>query len=146
MIRIGTIEVRRAGLAAVAALCILAIGCSDDDENGMGPEADPIIGTWVSTSLVADGQDLSAVGIVLTLTFEENGDYSLTVAGDATGVFCETGTTCSESGTFTYTSSRFTFDPGTVDETDLDYSISGDTLTVTGDIEGTNVTFVFDRQ
>lgn len=124
---------------------VLFAGSCGDEANMNGPGSDPLLGTWVSTSLMAGGMELSDNGLTLTFTFESDGTYTSSFANDTDMVFCETATSCTDAGSFTHTSTQFTLDPGTTDEAVVGYSISGSVMTVTGDIDGTPIVFVFSR-
>ena len=132
----------------VAQLCATSIiipwiaGCSDDDD-GTGPNS-PLVGSWNATSLVALGNDLIALGMDLTLTLSEAGDYTLDISGDLIGA-CDPDPSCSQSGSYTNTDTQITLDPGTAEAVTLAYVIQGTTLTLTGAINGTPVSFTFTR-
>lgn len=132
----------------VAQLCATSIltpwitGCSDDDD-GTGPNS-PLVGSWNATSIVALGNDLIALGMDLTLTLSEAGDYTLDISGDLIGA-CEPNPSCTQTGAYTNTETEITLDPGTAEEVTLSYVIQGTTLTLTGAINGTPVAFTFAR-
>lgn len=136
---LGTI--RRSALVVIAALIPVAVACSDGFEPPAG-----LAGTWNATSLIVDGDDYVAEGMTLRFTFSDNGDYSYTVTGDLLD-FCDAGgPNCSDGGDYTATSSQLTFDPGSTDEETFSWTIAGDTLTVSGTIDGLVLVFTFQRQ
>ena len=128
--------------AAVFLLPIL-VSCSSDDEP-TGNNANPLVGTWHVTSFQALGSDFVQEGMSLTFTINEGGTYSLAVTGDAVGA-CDTGTSCTNTGTWSSTTTTFTLDPGTQDAVTFNYSISGNTMTWTGSIDGNAATIVSTR-
>lgn len=89
--------------------------------------------------------DALAGGVSFTITFSSNGTWSSTVSGDTNGFFCDTGTACTDGGTYTSTASTLTLDPGTIDETALNYTLSGNTVTLTGSIDGNAVSATFTK-
>lgn len=139
--------IRRLAAVIVALTLPFALSCGDDNDGTTGPngQGSALVGTWNATSFVAEGTDFVDTGITFTITLNDNGTYSLAVSGDTLGAFCDSGTSCSDSGSFESTSTTLTFDPGTVDEAAFDYSISGNTLTLDGEIEGTAVTATFQK-
>jgi len=138
---------RRTLHSAVLSLALAGTiaGCSSD-EDATGPGAiDPaVLGTWNATNLDAGTGDLIGQGMTLSFFFGGDGGYSFTVTGDLAGI-CDTGTACSEGGDFTASATQIVLDPGTIDETFINYSISGTTMTTTVDIDGTVATIVFDN-
>lgn len=139
-------------LFALVGLLPVIAGCSDSNNGsggsgggGTGPPAVPaLVGSWLSTSLVAGGVDASTQGMTLNFTFTNTSQYSMAVTGDLLG-FCTPGPNCTDNGDFSSTSTQLTFDPGTVDATTLNYAIVGTVLTVLGTIDGTSVTFTFTK-
>ena len=119
------------------------LGCGDSSK-GTGPGSQ-LVGSWNATSFQVPGTDLIADGMSLTMTFTSGGSYTLQFTNAPAGTFCQAGTNCTESGSFTSTASTLTFDPGTVDETTFNYVIQGTTVTVTGVIEGDQVTIVLEK-
>lgn len=136
----------RSARSSAIAKSLSATACSDSEDGVNGPAPAPLLGTWVSTSLMADGVELTGGGLTLTVTFSDDGTFSTSTVNDAAGVFCETETSCTDGGTLTFRSTQFTFDPGLPDEATLNYTISGTVLTVSGDLDGTAAVLVFDRQ
>ncbi|MGE0157758.1 MAG: hypothetical protein AB7T31_00025 [Gemmatimonadales bacterium] len=65
----------RARLGAVVLAWSLAAGCADP----AGVRVSDVAGTYVATSLVAEGDDVLAAGGSLTLTFQPNGLMSGTL-------------------------------------------------------------------
>jgi Lipocalin-like domain len=124
---------------------VLFAGSCDDEANMNGPGSDALLGSWVSTSLMAGGMELNTNGLTLTITFESDGTYTTSFANDLDMLFCEGATSCTDGGPYTRTGTQITLDAGTTDESVVGYSISGDTMTVTGDIDGTPIVFVFHR-
>lgn len=124
---------------------VLFAGSCNDNANMNGPGSDALLGTWVSTSLMAGGMELSDNGLTLTITFESDGTYTTSFTSDLDMIFCEGATSCTDGGPYTRTGTQITLDAGTTDESVVGYSISGDTMTVTGDIDGTPIVFVFRR-
>ena len=132
-------------LAQVGATLVLSpwiTGCSDDDD-GTGPNS-TLVGTWNATSIQALGNDFVALGMDLTLTLTEAGDYTLEVSGDLIGA-CAPNPSCTQNGPYTNTETQITLDPGTAEEVTFSYVIQGTTLTFTGAIDGTPVVFTFTR-
>ncbi|MFV1988013.1 MAG: lipocalin family protein [Gemmatimonadota bacterium] len=136
---------RKFAVAAIA-LSLVAVGCSDSDGGPNGPDPDPLIGTWSATSILADGTEIQVGGLTLTITFGDDGMFATSTTNDADGIFCEGATSCTDEGAFTFTSTQLTFDVGSVDEAILNYTITGNTLTVSGDIDGTAMVMTFTRQ
>jgi len=131
--------VRRSTLLILAALIPVTFACSDGFEPPAG-----LVGTWSATSLVVGGVDYRAEGMTLSFTFTDGGEYSYTVTGDQLD-FCDAAA-CSDGGDFTTTASEITFDPGTVDAETFSWTIAGDTLTVSGTVDGAALVFTFQRQ
>jgi len=132
-----------ASSALVAVLLPVLASCSSDDDDPVGT-SDPVVGTWNATSFMAFGQDVVAQGMGLSITLNANGTYSLSVTNDLIGA-CEPATSCTESGSYSSTSTQIVIDPGTADEETFSYSIQGSTMTLTGTIDAVPVTIVFTR-
>ena len=101
------------------------------DHSGCSPLADEnlLIGSWMITSLKADGVELLGGSVSLVFTFESDLTYSESVSGDTDNLFCEDATSCADGGTYLFTSTHLTLcDPG-CDEF-FDYAISGNTITI----------------
>jgi hypothetical protein len=126
-------NVRRAIWLAASTVALLAlplvIGCGDDD--GTGTSGLGLVGSWRATSIqIDDVEVLAGTDLSVTMTFGSDGTYSSSVSGDTDHLFCDTTTSCTETGTYIHTSMTFTVcDPG-CDEA-ASYTISGNTLTVT---------------
>lgn len=129
---------RIAAALAIASMAPLVLACGDDNV------ADPnleLLGTWNATVLLVDGVDLIDEGMTLSFTFSANGEYSYNVTGDLLE-FCDIVTDCTDGGDFTATSTRFTLDPG-LEPVVLSYSVTGNTLTVTGTVDGSQLAWTF---
>jgi len=85
-------------------------GCSEDD---------PIVGTWKLYSV--DGE-LVGNEVDLSITFTEDGDYTMTAVGE--------GWDDSESGSYSTAGSTLTVNPAGDDSWTSTFSISGDTMTI----------------
>jgi len=129
---------RIAATLAIASIAPLVAGCGDD--SGVDPALD-LVGTWNATVLMVDGVDLIGEGMTLSFTFSADGEYSYNVTGDLLD-FCDAGPDCTDGGDFTATISRFTLDPG-LEPVVLNYSVTGNTLTVTGTVDGTVLAWTF---
>ena len=128
----------------IGLLALLALAACSDDDGGTGPAASALHGTWNSTSLVANGMDAANLGMAMSFTFNSNDTYSFSVTQDELDL-CGGATDCSDSGTYSATGTTLTFDPGSSDATTLSWSVSGDTLSVTGMVDGVNLSFTFVR-
>ena len=127
---------------SVAALVGFAACDDDDDDTGLGPTL-PIVGTWSATSLVANGEDLVAGGMTLNATFDDSGVYVFHIVGDLLGL-CGGESECNVTGNWTGTESTITINPGE-DPTTISYVTTGETLTLTGSLEGVPATIVFEK-
>ena len=134
-------RITRRSLFAASFLAVALAACSSDESTGPDPA---LIGDWNATSIVALGTDLIADGMTLVATVNNDGTYELDITGDLMGA-CDPGPDCVVTGDYTATATQITFDPGTVDQTVLNYSISGNNLTLSGNIGGIPVTFAFTR-
>ncbi len=134
-------RITRRSLFAAASLVVVLAACSEDKATGPDPA---LIGVWNATSINALGTDLIADGMTLTATVNNDGTYELDITGDLMGA-CDPGPDCVVTGDYTATATQITFDPGTVDQTVLSYSINGNNLTLSGNIGGIPVTFAFTR-
>jgi len=136
-------------LALISQLCLagmvpLATSCSNNDNNPSGPDANlPVVGTWTATSLMVNGEDLIAKGMVLNATFDDSGIYVFHVVGDLLGL-CGEETECNITGDWTGTDNEVTLNPGETPTT-IDYVTSGDTLTMTGTLAEQPTTIVFQK-
>ena len=125
---------RSQALAAVCLSTLLVLpGCSDLME-----PPPQLVGLWTATSLTAGGQDEIANGLQLSIRFNADNSYTITVNND-TIFYCEGETNCTDEGEYEATASQITFDPGTEFEATATYSISGDTMTFSGNFEGLSV-------
>ena len=110
--------------------------CGDDDPTGV---ASDLVGTWQVTSFQAIGfPDFIAAGMAVTVTLTDT-DYALVIT-NAQADLCDGAANCTNTGTYSATSSQITLDPGTPDAITFSYTISGSTMTWTGSIEGIPVT------
>ena len=73
-----------------------------------------------------------------------DGGQSFTVANDQGGL-CDVGTSCTETGSYTASDTQIILDPNEDPQT-LNYLISGSTVTVNADMEGTPITLVMDKE
>lgn len=134
---------QRHRLLAMALLLPLAVACSDNDATGPAP--DPLAGTWQATSFEALGIDVIDLGMSMRLTLTAARTYTMVITNDAIGA-CDEDSSCTAAGTYSSTSTQLTFDPGLEDEVTFTYLIQGSTMTLTGDIDGTPVTMVLQKQ
>jgi hypothetical protein len=117
--------------------------CSDDDP--AAPTGDPLLGTWNATSLTATGvPNPIGLGMTMALTFSSGGTFNIVFTNDIVG-FCDGAASCTQTGTYTSTATTLTIDPSDSDPGTFSYTISGTVLTLTGDIDGTQATFVFQK-
>jgi len=136
-------------LALITQLCLagmvpLAAGCNDDNNEAAGPDANlPVVGTWTATSLMVNGEDLVAKGMIMNVTFDDSGVYVFHVVGDLLGL-CGDDTECNITGDWTGTDNEVTLNPGETPTT-IDYVTSGDTLTMTGTLAEQPTTIVFQK-
>jgi hypothetical protein len=126
----------------MAVLFPLAAACSDSGTTGLA--ADRVVGTWDVTSFQALGVDVIQQGMTMELTLTAGKTYTIVITGDAIGT-CEAASDCTETGSYSSTSTQITIDPGLEDEVTFNYSINGTTMTFTGDIDGIPVTMVLQR-
>ncbi len=127
---------------AIAAAASVLSGCDDSTS----PRASGLVGTWKAESVTALATDFIAAGMALSATLTDGGGYTLNVANDASGFFCETGTDCIPSGTYTHTDTQITFDPGEATALTFTYSIQGSTMLFSGVIGGATASLTFTRQ
>ncbi len=113
--------------------------------NGPVTVFNPLLGTWGATSFKVDGVEvLAGTSLTFTVTLNDDLTFSESVSGDTGQVLCEGPTSCSDSGTYLYNTTDFSLcDPG-CDER-LQYTISGNTLTVTFMDGTTPVVIIFMR-
>jgi hypothetical protein len=132
-----------AALLVTLAIVPLTFTCAG--EEGLGPEADPLIGNWDATTFVVDGSDLIADGAAIFFSFFDDGGYFFSVNNETSGLLCEGVASCTDEGDFDVVGGTIVFDPGTVDEVSLSFTISGNTLTVSGSIVGFSLSATFVR-
>ena len=120
-------------------------GCSTDENGGNTGAGSVVIGTWDATTFNLLGTELIGAGMGIVFTFEAAGTYIFDVTNDQAG-FCDVGTACTDGGDYTATATVITLDPGTTDATVLNYTISGNTMTVTALVEGAPITATFDKR
>lgn len=123
---------------------IAAFGCSDPVDTDI---QEAFLGDWISTSFVVDGLELMTPpsDFYLSWGFYSDGSYQLIAGVDDIGFICDLGTSCRDDGDFTFTGNVITLDPGTADEFGFQYSVSGNTLTVSGSVDGTPFSATFER-
>ncbi len=125
-------------------LLSLAAACSSNDSSS--PGADPWVGTWHATSFVIAGVgDVIAGGMTITVTLNSNGTYSLHFTNDAVGACSTPGSDCTQTGNYSHSGNMITIDAGTADAVTFNYTISGSTMTWTGNIDGNNVTITLTK-
>jgi hypothetical protein len=133
-----------AAFTLVAALAF-ATGCGDED--GTGPDGDPIVASWQVSSFSDGTTDFIAAGMTLNITLSSNDTYTFMATNDQVGVCSDLGTTtCTTTGTYSHTSSQIIIDPDDPEgAATFNYSISGNTMTWTGSIDDTAVTVVMTK-
>lgn len=137
---------RRTISAAILTLALgwTVAGCSSD-EGGTAPGVNPaVVGTWNATSFDAGGTELIGLGMSFSFTFTSAGSYTITITNDQGGL-CDVGVDCVETGSYTATDTQIVLEPGTAAEETLNYTISGSTMTVNADIDGTLITVVLNK-
>ncbi|HSH76200.1 MAG TPA: hypothetical protein VLA09_10995 [Longimicrobiales bacterium] len=134
----------RSAHIVLASLLFLS-GCDGDSTDPNVEEA--FIGNWIATSFVVDGVELIDIGSAFNVSFGffADGSYQLIVGGDEGFLFCDAVPSCVDDGDFTFSGNVITLDPGTVFELSLQYSVTGDTLAVSGNLNGSQFTAVFER-
>lgn len=120
-------------------------GCGSDSDNTRPGVNSAVVGTWNATSFILQGNDLIAQGMSLSFTFAASGDYTFTVTNDQGGL-CEGAANCSDGGPYDASATQITLDPGTQDVTILNYTIVGNTMSVTATIDRTALTATFTKQ
>lgn len=127
---------RRASLV-FGLVSTLVLACGGDSSTGPAID-EAFIGTWDATSFVVAGTELITPesSFFVSLGLYSDGSYELIVTGHQSGLFCEGPASCNIDGDYTFTGDALTFDPGTEDELNATYSVSGDLLTVSGTIDG----------
>lgn len=133
---------KRRSLFAASLFVAALAACSSDSATGPNPA---LYGSWNCTNFLALGQDLIVDGgMTLQGTFTNTNTYTLAVTGDLTGS-CSPGPDCVVSGDYSATGSRLTFDPGTPGAITVNYSIAGDILTLSGNLNGVPATITLQR-
>ena len=119
-------------------------GCATDENGDSAGSA--IIGNWNATTFVVGGVDAIAAGMGLIFTFDNAGDYTFNITNDQVGL-CEgnVGDNCSDAGAFDASGTQIVLDPEDEEPTVLNYSVSGETMTITATIDGQGLTATFDR-
>ena len=120
-------------------------GCGSDSDNTGPGVNNAVVGTWNATSFVLQGNDLIAQGMSLSFTFAASGDYTFTVTNDQGGL-CDGAANCSDGGPYNASGTQVTLDPATIDEAILNYTIAGNTMSVTATIDGMALTATFTKQ
>ncbi len=132
-----------AGFCAAVTLAPTLSGCGSDG-GGNGP-GNAIVTAWDVTSFVVQGTDVIAGGMTFAIDLAPGGTYTFDVTNDQIGI-CTPGPDCVDTGPYSYTATTLTFDPGTPDETTVNYTIQGATATLTGTIGGFPVTITLQKQ
>lgn len=134
------------GTLVLAAACVTALGACGEDSPMENNDDDTIFGIWDATSFNALGTDFIDTGLTVVLNLTGSGQITIDFAGDLLSTFCDTGTTCTQSGDYVATETTITVAPGTEDELTFNYTLSGDTMTWTGLIDNISATIVFSRR
>ena len=120
-------------------------GCSTDENGGNTGAGSAAVGTWNATNFTAAGTDLIAAGMTMAFTFNTSGTYSFSITNDQGGL-CDGPADCTDGGDYTATDTQITLDPGTIDVAVLNYSINGNTMSISTTIDGVAITGTFDKQ
>jgi len=128
-----------------AAVAWSASGCGSDGDNAGPGGNDAVVGTWDAANFIVQGTDLIAQGMSLSFTFSPSGGYSLTIINDQGGL-CDGAANCSDNGVYSASGTQISLDSGTIDEATLNYTIAGNTMTVTAVIDGTPIAATFTKQ
>lgn len=136
-----TNKLKTAGVLLLGA-ALLTAGCGED-EGSTAPVPTSILGTWIVTSIMVEGNDLAQLGMVLSFHFSADGEYSFLVTEDQLGM-CDAGPFCEDFGDFDVTATQIIFDPAE-DPKPFSYSVSGDVMTLTGVMNGIPVTLTLER-
>jgi hypothetical protein len=137
-------NVRRLAWAGLFLAAPLAAGCGGSD----GP-TDPdvsLVGTWNVTHLAALGTNFISLGMAVSVVFNSNDTYSFSITGDLVGICEEPATSCTQTGTWSSTSSQLTLDPSDADPVTFSYSITGSTMTWAGALAGVPATVTLVKQ
>jgi hypothetical protein len=129
-------------LTLAVAFTPLAAGCGGEEPTGAKQATDTgqntIVGSWTATSLTAPSQPgwgdaVVDDGLLVRLTFDESSRYWFSVSNDdpADPWLCDNAASCAWRGTYSTSGDTVVFDEGAGDERSADYSMSGDTLTLT---------------
>ncbi len=123
----------------------------DDPSNNSGSATvvaigPSLVGLWRATSVLQNGVELLVgTSTQFIINLMGDGTFLESVAGDTQELFCDEETSCTDDGTWYVMGTRFFIcDPGCDDE-DLQYTISGNTLTVVVVDEDPVTTIVFVR-
>ena len=146
---------RRSFRGAIMALALgwAVTGCSSTEPSGGGGGGggggnSAVVGTWNATSFVDTGAgfDLVGAGMSLTMTLTSAGGYTLSIQNDMG--LCDFGQmSCSETGSYTATSSQIDFDDDGGDGGfAMSYAIIGNEMSVSGTIDGQSFTGMFTKQ
>ena len=120
---------RQTALTFAAVLLPLVLGCGDDGTGADDTDGNPLVGTWTATSVKIDGVEaLVGTSLSFTVTMNANETFSESVSGDLDQVICDVGTSCTDNGTYEYTSTTLSFCDPQCDEVGQ-YTISGTVLT-----------------
>lgn len=123
-----------------------SLACGSDGGNGPGGGVvAALVATWDVTSFVAGGTDLVQSGMGLSMALDNTGGYTLDYTNDQTGN-CDPNPDCTNTGAWSATGTKMTFDPGTPDAVTLNYTVQGTTLTLTGTIDITPVLITAEKQ
>lgn len=134
---------RRFSAAALLLAAAFAPGCSDDEPTT--PTA-TLVGTWNATHLTALGTNAISLGMTASVTFTNSNAFTLVITGDLVGFCGESITSCTETGTYTATTTQLTMDPVDGDPITVNYSITGNTMTWTGSLAGIPATVTLAKQ
>ena len=131
---------RRMVVAALA----LSAACSGSD--GPTDPDETLVGTWNVTHLAVLGSNLISLGMTATVAFTAQDTYTFTITGDLTGICGAPVTSCTQTGTWSATSSQLTLDSSVADPVTFSYSITGSTMTWTGALQGIPATVTLVKQ
>jgi hypothetical protein len=128
----------RFGIAMAVALAAVLSTARCGNGASTGPIPTPLLGTWIVTSLIVNGEDLAAQGMHLSFHFSAEGEYSYLVQNDLFDM-CDGASSCSDWGEFNASATHITFDPGPGSER-CSYSINGTVMTMSGSWSGKTYT------